>query len=65
MDELIDGMTHSLEKLRETINELSLLDDSSTEYLKPMLADFAYRLHADSTGLGLLLKLHNGARPVA
>ncbi len=63
MDELIDGMTHSIEKLRETLNELSLVDNSSIGYLKPMLGDFAYRLHADCTGLGLLLKLHNGARP--
>jgi hypothetical protein len=65
MDELIDGMTHSLEKLRETLNELSLVDDSSINYLKPMLGDFAYRLHADCKGLELLLQLHKGARPVA
>jgi hypothetical protein len=29
-----------------------------------MLGGFAYRLHAGCNGLGLLLQLHNGSRPI-
>jgi hypothetical protein len=63
MDVLIDGLTHSLGKVQESINDLSTLDESQTIYMKPMLEDYASTLHAVSKGLTLLLHLHHLARP--
>jgi hypothetical protein len=62
MEVIVDGMTHSIGKLQESIDSLSNLKEQGTDYMMPVLEDYAYQLHELAKGVGQVIQMHNGGR---